>query len=595
MNLTLKTKLALGFGALLTIIALMGMVGYGGAAATEANSKAVRFNSTKKALTLAVQLDIEKQKVGSRDVLLGGKTEYLTAARAEFKENMDALRPLLSTAESKKLFTDISQAAESYAAIADREIALKNAGKTKEALNLSYGSGTQQVRADLKKYTDDLVHWYGKLETESLDRQAASDATTKTLLLALVFSGLAVGFVIATFIARSISAQVSQMLAVIQQIAANNLVIDDMQVTSQDEIGQAGAALNEMKNNLHGIIQTIAGTAEQLASASEELASTASLQSSGAETQKDQAAQIATAMQEMSATVTEVSDNSTKAADAARQAADTARRGGVVVEETLARMRVIAESVEATAGKIKELGKSSGQIGRIIGVIDDIADQTNLLALNAAIEAARAGEQGRGFAVVADEVRKLAERSSTATKEIAAMIKNIQDETSSAVTAMESGTRQVEEGVVSTQKSGESLKEIIRMSEHVGEMITHIATAATEQSAATEEVNRSIAEIAGLVRESASGSQQSAHACQDLSGLAFDLQKIVGTFKLHGGRSGAPSTGGLPAGVLSATQRTSAREPLPLRRPNAPAPDDYNAVLAEINAPPSHDYDSLPM
>jgi methyl-accepting chemotaxis protein len=235
----------------------------------------------------------------------------------------------------------------------------------------------------------------------------------------------------------------------------------------------------------------------------------------------------------MSSTVLQVSENSNRAAEASRKAAETARHGGAIVQDTLGKMRVIAESVGGTARKMEELGKRSDEIGRIIAVIDDIADQTNLLALNAAIEAARAGEQGRGFAVVADEVRKLAERTTTATKEIAQMIKNIQDETRAAVTAMEAGSEQVEAGVKSTTEAGESLKDIIQMAEEVGEMITHIATAATEQSAASEEVNQNMDQIAKLVKESAVGAQQSAKACQDLSGLALDLQKMVGNFTVE--------------------------------------------------------------
>ena len=355
-----------------------------------------------------------------------------------------------------------------------------------------------------------------------------SSALLLTNLGVLLVGMAAVFFLVRALVVQPLTAS-AEMAA---EIAANNLAVTDLAVSSEDELGQAGAALNRMKNNLRTIIQSIAGTAEHLASASEEISSTASQQAQGAETQKDQATQVATAMQEMSSTVMQVSDNSNKAADASRRAAETARHGGAIVDKTLAKMRTIAESVSGTAKKMEELGKSSDQIGRIIGVIDDIADQTNLLALNAAIEAARAGEQGRGFAVVADEVRKLAERTTSATKEIAQMIKNIQNETRVAVTAMEEGTKQVEQGVTSTAQAGDALKEIIQMAEEVGEMITHIATAATEQSAASEEVTQNMEQIAKLVKESAMGAQQSAKACQDLSGLAFDLQKMVGNFKL---------------------------------------------------------------
>jgi methyl-accepting chemotaxis protein len=179
------------------------------------------------------------------------------------------------------------------------------------------------------------------------------------------------------------------------------------------------------------------------------------------------------------------------------------------------------------------LGKSSEQIGKIIAVINDIADQTNLLALKAAIEAARAREQGRGFAVVADEVRKLAERTTKATKEIASMIESIQSETKNAMQAMELGKREVQVGVEKTSASGAALKEIIKMSEHVGDMISQIATAATQQSATTEQVNANVAQISSATQESSAAAEQSAKACTDLSSLAFDLQKLVNQFKVE--------------------------------------------------------------
>ena len=195
-------------------------------------------------------------------------------------------------------------------------------------------------------------------------------------------------------------------------------------------------------------------------------------------------------------------------------------------------MNVISNAVSSTGKQVDELGKRSNEIGRIAAVIDEIADQTNLLALNAAIEAARAGEQGRGFAVVADEVRKLAERTTTATKEIARMIEAIQLETHSAVLAMEEGTRQVKQGVAATNQAGEALQGIIRKSEEVGDMITMIATAATEQSSTTEEVKNSMEQISRLVEASTIGTQQSAKACQDLSGLTSNLRNLVERFHL---------------------------------------------------------------
>ena len=366
--------------------------------------------------------------------------------------------------------------------------------------------------------------------TEDLIRTANSNSIAIFLLsfITLLTSAAAVYLVVQKLVVKPLSNSVE----LANRIAANDLSADDLVVDSEDEIGEANAALNTMKNNLRQMVHAIASTAESVAAASEELSATAGEQSRAAENQRNQVTQIATAMHEMTSTVVEVSGNSNRAAEVARQSADMANRGGEIVENTLKTMNVISNAVSSTGKQVDELGKRSNEIGRIAAVIDEIADQTNLLALNAAIEAARAGEQGRGFAVVADEVRKLAERTTTATKEIARMIEAIQLETHSAVLAMEEGTRQVKQGVAATNQAGEALHGIIRKSEEVGDMITMIATAATEQSSTTEDVKNSMEQISRLVEASTIGTQQSAKACQDLSGLTNNLRNLVERFQL---------------------------------------------------------------
>lgn len=539
-KLSLKTKLGMGFGGLLLLLAVLGLISYVCTFQFSDSFDRSKEAMTNSELSVEVELALEKQISAIRGYMVYGQDDMLRRdeeAKTQLSAALASLREK-SDEQEKKMLSDIDRSQAEYRTIADQMIQLTRSNKVGQAKQLGLSAQMTQARNSLRLQVAAFKDAQQKEENEAVNRQQSLETDIRVLALSIGLLGLGIGAAIAIFMIRSITNGVGQMLGLIQEIAANNLAAIDMNVTSEDEIGKAGTALNRMKNNLHEMIQSIASTAEHVASASEEISSSATQQAQGAETQKDQATQVATAMQEMSSTVMQVSDNSNKAAEAARKAADTAKRGGNIVDETLTKMRVIADSVSGTARKMEELGKSSDQIGRIIGVIDDIADQTNLLALNAAIEAARAGEQGRGFAVVADEVRKLAERTTSATKEIAQMIKNIQDETKTAVSAMEQGTKQVEEGVMSTAQAGDALKEIIMMADQVGEMITHIATAATEQSSASEQVNNNMDEIAKLVKESATGAQQSAKACQDLSGLALDLQKMVSNFKLENGGNG---------------------------------------------------------
>ncbi len=299
-----------------------------------------------------------------------------------------------------------------------------------------------------------------------------------------------------------------------------------------DEIATLGKYFNEFIAKLQGMIKKVAHVTDKVASASVELSATAEEISKGTDTLTSRASQTAAAVEEMNATVGQVAQNSGKAASLAQETVTTAKEGGTVVSNTISGMQQLSEAVANSATIIAALGKSSDQIGEIVRTIEDIADQTNLLALNAAIEAARAGEQGRGFAVVADEVRKLAERTTKATKEIGDMIRQIQHDTRGAVDSMQQGTQKVSAGVELVNKTGEALTQIVQMVSESADMIRQIAVASEQQSVATQQIASDIENVAKVTKDSASGASESAKASQDLSQLAVELQHIVSGFKL---------------------------------------------------------------
>jgi methyl-accepting chemotaxis protein len=325
--------------------------------------------------------------------------------------------------------------------------------------------------------------------------------------------------------------QASKMLVVMEKFAEGDLTVS-LPIEKDDDIGKLFAGFNKSVQNIGNLMVNVADVVEAVASASSQISSSSEEMAAGAQEQSSQTTEVAGAIEEMTKTILETTKNSSIAADAAKNAGSIAKEGGNDVSETIQGMNRIAAVVKKSAETVQELGKSSDQIGEIIQVIDDIADQTNLLALNAAIEAARAGEQGRGFAVVADEVRKLAERTTKATKEIASMIKQIQKDTVGAVQSMTEGTKEVERGKLLADKAGESLSQIIKGASDVVDVITQVAAASEEQSSTSEEISKSIEAINNVTRESTSGVQQVASAAEDLNRLTVKLQQLVASFKI---------------------------------------------------------------
>ncbi len=303
-------------------------------------------------------------------------------------------------------------------------------------------------------------------------------------------------------------------------------------VTTQDELGQMGKALNHLLDQLNSMLLQTQGVARSLSQSSVQLSAIGNQVVHVSQSQVNQATQVAMSVEKMAATAEGMARNTQGLASTASEVNVQAVRGGEIVSSSIQGMESVSNRMQESAGKIQTLGERSQEIGDIIGVIEDIADQTNLLALNAAIEAARAGEQGRGFAVVADEVRKLAERTGKATKEISNVIEMVQKGTNEAVHSMEAGTRESEAGMALAREAGIRLTEIMKGVQRVVDMIQQFAVSTQQQSEVSGELSSSIQQVAHFSQENEEHVQGVAVATHQFSGLAADLQTSLNRFTL---------------------------------------------------------------
>jgi methyl-accepting chemotaxis protein len=329
---------------------------------------------------------------------------------------------------------------------------------------------------------------------------------------------------------ESLQRSVTEFLTIVSQIARGDLTLRGK--VTNDALGNVVDSVNYMLDNFSKVLERVRKAAIDVQANASDILISSEQMATGANQQDQEITNTSSAVEELTVSMKQVSNNAEASAEAARRALDAAEQGNRSVRDTLEGMQRIRASVQATAKKIKSLGDRSLEISDIVKVINDITEQTNLLALNAAIEAARAGEAGRGFAVVADEVRKLAEHSRTATKDISALIKSIQAETNEAVVVMEEGTKEVEVGARLADQAGKALEAISSVVRQSAELVQEISLASKQQVRGTEGVANAMQIISAITRQTSQGTRQTARTVETMVKLSEQLNEALSQFKV---------------------------------------------------------------